>query len=74
MSSKIAPRNSAVNGYRSGAKPDNKELTSEKIAAHLEAFQAAGGKIDVLGTTRVLTRVGDLPLPVDSGKQKHASK
>ena len=34
------------------------ELDSEKIAAQLEAFRASGGTIEVLGTTRVLQRIG----------------
>ena len=35
-------------------------LTSERIASHLAAFQAAGGHIEVLGATRVLTKLDDL--------------
>lgn len=34
-------------------------LTSERIARDLEAFRKAGGRIEVLGTTRVLTRVDE---------------
>jgi hypothetical protein len=30
-------------------------LTSERIAADLEAFRAGGGRIEVLGITRVLS-------------------
>ncbi|HET6395444.1 MAG TPA: hypothetical protein VFF91_01225 [Pseudoxanthomonas sp.] len=32
-------------------------LTSERISSDLEAFRKAGGRIEVLGTTRVLTKV-----------------
>ena len=42
-------------------------LTHERIAEHLEAFRQAGGTIEVLGTTRALTRIGvdaiDAPTP-----------
>ncbi|HZH43122.1 MAG TPA: hypothetical protein VEY50_03445 [Lysobacter sp.] len=41
---------------------DSKKLTSERIAEHLAAFQAAGGQVEVLGVTRVLKRL-DLPQP-----------
>lgn len=40
-----------------------KDVASATIAAHLAAFAAAGGKIEVLGTTRVLKRVDDLVAP-----------
>ncbi|HLT45048.1 MAG TPA: hypothetical protein VK000_10350 [Luteimonas sp.] len=33
-------------------------MTSERIALDLEAFRRKGGKIEVLGTTRSLTRIG----------------
>lgn len=33
-------------------------LTSEHIEAHLAAFMAAGGKVEVLSTTPVLKRIG----------------
>jgi len=39
--------------------PDRKPLTSAAIATDLEAFQAAGGAIEVLGTTRALKRIGE---------------
>ncbi|MGN6513929.1 MAG: hypothetical protein ACTHKZ_10230 [Lysobacteraceae bacterium] len=38
-----------------------RNVTSEDIAAHLAAFAAAGGKVEVLGVTRVLTRIEDDP-------------
>ena len=46
--------------------PDPRVLTSERIADHLRAFQSSGGRIEVLGVTRVLTKVDDtgaLPQP-----------
>ncbi|MGN6151528.1 MAG: hypothetical protein ACTHOH_05890 [Lysobacteraceae bacterium] len=46
-------------GERSGR---NAELTSERIAEDLATFRRAGGRIEVLGTTRTLTRIdGDAP-------------
>ena len=42
-------------------------LTREHSDEHLEAFRRAGGMIEVLGTTRALTRIGvdatDAPTP-----------
>ena len=40
-----------------------KDVASATIAAHLAAFAAAGGKIEVLGTTQVLKRLGEAPAP-----------
>ena len=42
--------------------PDRRPLTSESIASDLQAFEAAGGRIEVLGVTRTLKRIG---APVD---------
>lgn len=40
-------------------KSDNsRELTSARIAQHMDAFQESGGTIEVLGTTPVLKHVG----------------
>ena len=36
----------------------SKDVTSERIAGHLDAFRAAGGTIEVLGVTPVLKRLG----------------
>ena len=36
-------------------------VTHERIAADIEAFRKAGGKIEVLGVTRSLLRVGVEP-------------
>ena len=42
-------------------------MTHERIAADLEAFRKAGGKIEVLGVTRALKKIdgdaGDPPHP-----------
>lgn len=37
--------------------PGQKRLTSERISSDLEKFEEAGGRVEVLGTTRVLTKV-----------------
>lgn len=37
-------------------------VTSASISADLDAFQDKGGRIEVLGTTRTLSRI-DLPTP-----------
>ena len=39
----------------------NPGMTHERIAADLDAFRKAGGKIEVLGVTRSLLRVGIEP-------------
>jgi len=43
-------------------------MTSERIASDLEAFRRSGGKIEVLGTTLSLKRIGreQAPPPVPS--------
>jgi len=38
---------------------DTRTVTSEDIAAHLHAFAAAGGQVEVLGVTRVLKRIDE---------------
>lgn len=43
-------------------------VTSERIATDLDAFHKAGGRIEVLGTTRTLTRiVPEAPPPAPTG-------
>lgn len=42
--------------YRKQA-DQSKDVTSERIAGHMAAFQAAGGTIEVLGVTPVLKRL-----------------
>ncbi len=49
------------------------ELTSERIAEDLAAFRRAGGRIEVLGVTRTLTRIeGEPPpaAPTSAGKRR----
>lgn len=38
---------------------DARIVTSEDIATHLDAFAAAGGKVEVLGVTRVLKHIDE---------------
>jgi hypothetical protein len=38
---------------------DTRIVTSEDIAAHLHAFAAAGGQVEVLGVTRVLKHIDE---------------
>ena len=37
--------------------PDRRLLTSERIADDIQSFQSSGGQIEVLGVTRVLTKL-----------------
>lgn len=37
----------------------SKSMTSGDIAAHLAAFAAAGGEVEVLGVTRTLKNIDD---------------
>ena len=54
---------------------DARVMTSESIALHVQAFESAGGHIEVLGTTRVLKKLDDAqvatgaPLPVGRGSR-----
>lgn len=36
-------------------------MTSERIAQDLASFRSSGGRIEVLGTTRTLTRLDESP-------------
>ncbi len=38
-----------------------KRLTSERISADMADFEEAGGEVEVLGTTRVLTKFDGAP-------------
>lgn len=40
----------------------SRQLTSENIQSHMAAFEAAGGRVEVLGTTRVLKHVEPEPV------------
>jgi len=48
---------------RGGEGNVHKQLTSDRISADLEEFEKAGGHVEVLGVTRVLTKVDE---PVNS--------
>lgn len=43
--------------------PETRQLTSNRIAEDLDAFRDAGGTIEVLGVTRVLTRLEAADVP-----------
>ena len=50
-----------------------RRMTHERIAADMEAFKKAGGRIEVLGTTRVLTKV-DQPGPPPASPEPRKKK
>jgi len=56
MTRKTTPAATAPPPYQRRAEP-SRQLTSEHIDAHLAAFEAAGGKVEVLSTTTVLKRI-----------------
>jgi hypothetical protein len=64
----MASKPAATTRHLFQKKPEPKgQITSERIAADLKAFRKAGGRIEVLGATRVLTRIdgdGAAPAPV----------
>ena len=64
----MASKPAATTRHLFQKKPDPKvQVTSERIAEDLKAFRKAGGRIEVLGATRVLTRIdgdGATPAPV----------
>jgi len=54
----MATRKTArIPASRPQAGKSNVTLTHERISSDLEAFRKAGGRIEVLGNTRVLTKV-----------------
>jgi len=38
----------------------HKKLESEQISAHIDAFEKSGGKVEKLGVTRTLLKIGPL--------------
>ena len=58
------------NTYPAGPTPRKGQqrppVTHEAIAADIEAFRCAGGKIEVLGVTRTLLRIDADPVPSPS--------
>ncbi|MEZ0469719.1 hypothetical protein [Luteimonas salinilitoris] len=51
-----APRPTRARQGRNEAGSD-KRLTSERISADLAAFRKSGGRVEVLGVTRTLTKI-----------------
>ncbi len=51
-------------------KDRNASMTSERIAGDLDAFHKAGGRIEVLGTTRSLLRIGVEDAPAQTTDAK----
>lgn len=51
--------------FAGGRKPNERgaSMTSERIANDLAQFRKSGGRIEVLGTTRTLTKVDAPPAP-----------
>lgn len=63
MSTRSFTPHSAATASSSVRRADSaRGLTSEHIDAHLAAFEAAGGKVEVLATTTVLKRIQAEPL------------
>lgn len=58
--SKPKPRPPQRKTSRDGESNQQKRLTSERITADLESFEQAGGRVEVLGTTRVLKKVDEM--------------
>jgi hypothetical protein len=62
--------------------PDSRLLTSERIANDLRTFQKSGGRIEVLGVTQVLKKLGEAgcapdaptPTPVRPGAGRRSSR
>jgi len=59
--SKEPSTSKAGNVFGSRKGDDRAPPTHERIAADLEAFRKSGGKIEILGVTRSLLRVGVEP-------------
>ncbi|MGI8561054.1 MAG: hypothetical protein ACR2J7_06400 [Luteimonas sp.] len=46
-------------GRKTAETAQQKRVTSERISSDLVDFKKAGGRVEVLGVTQVLTRVGE---------------
>ncbi|HVI59931.1 MAG TPA: hypothetical protein VM619_13810 [Luteimonas sp.] len=72
-----APAASTSRIFGSGKSGDRgANVTSERIAEDLATFRAAGGRIEVLGNTRSLTKIGvdpALEAPASPGKDARAA-
>jgi hypothetical protein len=54
----IVPPSKASHPFSPRKANDRSPPTHERVAADIDAFRKAGGKIEVLGVTRTLLRVG----------------
>lgn len=62
-------------GRKSADSLEQKRVTSERISEDLIDFKKSGGKVEVLGVTQVLTRVGEANDPVKpAAASKKAAK
>jgi hypothetical protein len=68
MTRRSAPHTSASVAPFQRRVESPRQLTSELIDAHLAAFEAAGGKVEVLATTTVLKRIQAVPTAEAAGK------
>lgn len=48
---------------RAGADANHKHTESERISEHIAAFEREGGRVEKLGTTRVLQKIDDTSPP-----------
>lgn len=72
------PQSDTRHLFAGGRKPNERgaSLTSDRIADDLATFRKSGGKIEVLGNTRALTKI-DVPpaapaAPVPAPKKRRA--
>ncbi|MDR7193217.1 hypothetical protein [Luteimonas terrae] len=70
-----SPPQSDTRHLFAGARKPNERgasLTSDRIADDLASFRKSGGKIEVLGNTRTLTRIDGpaVPPPVEAAPRK----
>lgn len=68
MTRRSAPHTSASVAPFQRRVESPRQLTSELIDAHLAAFEAAGGKVEVLATTTVLKRIQAGPVGNEPAK------
>ncbi len=48
----------------------HKKIESEQIAAHIDAFEKSGGRVEKLGITRTLQKIGPLATGVTTPPAK----
>jgi hypothetical protein len=61
-------------GRKTAETAQQKRVTSERISADLVDFKKAGGRVEVLGVTQVLTRVGEPEAAKPEAGKKKAAK